>query len=171
MTFMELAQARFSVRQFDSRPVEQEKLDKILEAARIAPTAKNQQPQRIYVLKSEEALRKMKEISPCVYGAPVVLLFTYSKDEEWHNPLEEGPVSGVQDASIAAVHAMMEAQELGLGSVWCNYFPNSEAERVFNIPASERAVLFMPVGYAAEGCRPAPAHAASKPLADMVKYL
>ena len=55
MGFMELAKARFSVRKFADKPVEQEKLDLLLEAGNIAPTAKNQQPQRIYVIRSKEA--------------------------------------------------------------------------------------------------------------------
>ena len=79
--FMELAKNRFSVRTFTDQAVEEDKLEKILEAGRIAPTAANLQPQRIYVLESKEAVAKMSSLSRCVYGAKTVLLFTYDSSE------------------------------------------------------------------------------------------
>ena len=90
MGFLELAKARYSVRKFSSRPVEQEKLDRIIEAAMIAPTGKNNQAWRCYVLRSDEAMEKINGLSRCIFGAPMVLLFTYDTQEEWHSPLEEG---------------------------------------------------------------------------------
>ena len=118
MTFLELAKKRFSVRKFTDQPVEKEKLDKVLEAGNIAPTAKNLQPQRIYVLQSEEALKKAYALTPCCYGAKTVLLFTYDIDEEWTNPLEDMIHSGDQDVSIVATHIMLEAEEYeGSGSL------------------------------------------------------
>lgn len=171
MGFLELAKDRYSVRSFSSQAIEQEKLDLIIEAALIAPTAKNNQAWRCYVLRSEEALAKVNELSRCIYGAPVVLLFTYSKEEEWKSPFEEGVHSGVEDASIVATHAMLEAWELGVQSLWVNLFPNSETEKAFGLPESERSVLLMPLGYAAEGSEPSPRHALSRPADELVSYL
>ena len=74
MTFMELAKKRYSERFFDPRPVEDEKLQQILEAGRIVPTACNYQPQRFYVMRSPEALAKVKAVTPFHYNAPLVLL-------------------------------------------------------------------------------------------------
>lgn len=91
-------------------------LELILEAANVAPTGCNYQPQRIYVVKSEEALAKINEASKCIFGAKTVLIFAYDKGEDWKNRLEEGVHSGVQDVSIVATHAMMEAWECGVGS-------------------------------------------------------
>ena len=108
MGFMELAKARFSVRKFADKPVEQEKLDLLLEAGNIAPTAKNQQPQRIYVIRSKEALEKLAEYTPCIYGAGTVLLFAYNTTEQFFNPDEPGVCSGIQDVSIVATHIMLE---------------------------------------------------------------
>ncbi|MDE6102040.1 MAG: nitroreductase family protein, partial [Ruminococcus sp.] len=88
MDFMELAKTRYSVRKFDDRPIEKETLDIILEAGNVAPTGCNYQPQRIYVVQSEEKIAKLNELSKCIFGAKTVLLFTYNKDEEWKNPLE-----------------------------------------------------------------------------------
>ena len=71
MSFLDLAKERFSVRRFDARPVEQEKLDRILEAGNVAPTGCNNQPQRVYVLKSAEALAKIRSLTRCAFDAPV----------------------------------------------------------------------------------------------------
>ena len=171
MEFMELAERRFSVRKFSERPVEKEKLDKMIEAGMLAPTAKNNQPQRIYVLQSKESLDKLDALTHCRYGAGTVLLFTYNTDEDWKNPLEEGIHSGTEDVSIVATFMMMEAEELGLDTCWCNYFPNSQLEKAFYIPENERAVLIMPVGYRAEKVVPSPMHAASKTRTEIVSYL
>ena len=170
-TFMELAKERFSVRRFSPQAVEAEKLQQVLEAGNIAPTAKNLQPQRIYVLQSEEALAKVDALTPCRNGAPVVLLFAYNTAKEWTNPLEEGIHSGVEDVSIVATHCMLEATELGLGSLWVNYFPNTQMEQAFGLPESERSVLIMPIGYKAEDCPMNPTHNERKPLSATVKYL
>lgn len=171
MKFMELAKERYSVRNYSDRPVEQEKLEQVLEAGRLAPTAKNQQPQRIYVLQSAEALAKLGKLTHCAYGAKTVLLFTYNQDEDWKNPLEEGVHSGIEDVSIVATHIMLQAIELGLSTTWCNYFANSQLEKEFHLPENERSVLIMPIGYKAETAKPAPSHTESKEMTELVKYL
>jgi nitroreductase len=160
-----------SVRKFTEKPVEQEKLDAVLHAVQIAPTTKNNQPFRVYVLRSEAAIAKLAALTPCVFGAKMVLLFTYNTKEQWQNPLQAGICSGVEDVSIAATHAMLAAQELGLATCWCNYFPNAEVEKAFALPADEKSVLFMPLGYAAPDAVPAPPHTQKKPLGELVKYL
>ena len=169
--FLDLAKKRFSVRKYSGKVVEQEKLDRILEAGNVAPTAKNLQPQRIYVLRSEEALAKLDSLTHCRYGAGTALLFTYNTDEEWKNPLEEGIHSGVEDVSIVATHMMLEAKDLGLSTCWCNYFANSKLEEVFGLPSNEKSVLIMPVGYAVEDAKPAPMHDEHKDINEIVKNL
>lgn len=171
MTFLELAKTRYSVRKFTDKPIKKEKLDLILQAANVAPTAKNQQPQRIYVLQSEDALAKLSSLSPCVYGAKTVLLFAYNTAEEWQNPLETGVHSGIEDVSIVATHAMLQAAELGLGTCWCNYFPNQKLEELLGLPENEKTVLFLSVGYTDDSAVPAPAHENKKSLSDTIKYL
>ena len=79
MDFLELSTTRYSVRDYDDRPIEDEVLNKILQAGRLAPTAKNNQPQRVYVLKSEDAIKKIRENTACSFNAPVVLLVCASK--------------------------------------------------------------------------------------------
>ncbi len=171
MDFTELAKARYSVRKFDPRPIEDEKLRAILEVGNAAPTAKNQQPQRVYVVKSPENLEKLRGLTRCHYDAPVILLFAYDTTEEWQNPLEAGVHSGPQDVSIVATHIMLKAWELGVGSVWVNVFPPTETKRVMGLPDNEVPLLLMPIGYPADDAAPGPNHAACKPLSATVKEI
>ena len=171
MDFKELAKKRFSVRKYSDRPVEQEKLDRILEMLLIAPTAKNQQPQRVYVLQSKEALEKIDTLTLCRFGAPVVLLFTYNEDEQWRHPDEKGVCSGIEDVSIVATHIMLAAAELDLDTVWCNGFPHKRLEKAFRLPKNEHSVILMPIGYRADDAKPSPMHKATKLLEEMVKIL
>ena len=106
-----------------------------------------------------------------VYAATPYELFTYDKEEDWKNALEEGVHSGEQDVSIVATHMMMQATDLGVGTLWINKFPNSETEKAFNLPASERSVLLMAVGYERDDCRPASLHTIRKPIEELVRYL
>jgi len=170
-TFLDLARQRYSVRKFSEAPVEKEKLDAILQAGNIAPTAKNIQPQRIYVIQSPEALARLAALTPCVFGAKTVLLFACNTDEEWKNPLQEGIRAGIEDVSIVATHVMLAAAELGLGTCWVNYFPNSRLEAEMGLPENERSVLLMPLGYPADDSRPSPMHDKARPLAETVRFL
>ena len=93
MSFAQLVKQRYSVRKFDSRPIEKEKMDAILEAGRLAPTAVNYQPQRILVLQGE-AMEKIQGCSPCLYGAPAAMVVCYDKTASWKsrlNPLRSDP--------------------------------------------------------------------------------
>ena len=109
MEFEQLIRERYSVRKYSPAPVEEEKLQMILEAARLAPTGHNSQPQRVYVVRSAEALAKMRELCRCAFNAPIVLMVTMNRNEQWKNDLEPGQAAGVQDAAIAATHMMLEA--------------------------------------------------------------
>ena len=142
MDFMELAKSRYSERHFDTRPVEQEKIDRILEAGRIAPTGCNYQPQRIYVIQSEEALKKARTIHVSHFNAPLMFLICYDADTVWRNPHDrwyENYCCGEQDVSIVASNMMYEAEELGVHNVWLRGFDSQEVAEVFQLPAS-RAV-------------------------------
>lgn len=172
MEFLELAKSRYSVRKFSDKPIEKEKMNKILEAGNVAPTGCNNQPQRIYIIKSEDTLAKLNELSKCIFGAKTVLLFTYNMDEDWQNPFEGGVRSGVQDVSIVATHIMLEAWELGIGTCWVNYFENSKLEKELCLPKNERAVLLMPVGYPAEDAAPLEKmHSVYKEISETVKEI
>ena len=170
MDFMELAAARYSVRKFDERPIEPEKLEKILRAGLIAPTAKNQQPQRVFVIQSAEAIEKLKTCTQCVYGAGTVLLICYDANESWKRPFD-GKDSGDVDTSIVLTHMMLEAWEQGVGSVWVMFFDADKLRKAFDLPENLIPVSLMPIGYPAPDAAPSPRHAESRPESELVCYL
>lgn len=169
--FLSLAEERYSVRKYQDKAIEPEKMEKILEAARVAPTAANHQPFRIYILKSEEALKTIRGLTPCAFNAPVVLMFTYNEEEQWKNAQEPGIASGQQDVSIVATHIMLEAWDLGIASCWVNAFPNSRAAAAFQIPKQEKVVLLMPLGYADPAAEPSVKHKQYRLMDEVVKEL
>ena len=171
MEFEQVLKGRYSVRNYQDRPVEDEKLSRIIKAGLIAPTACNNQPQRIYVLKSPEALEKIRGITRCAFNAPVVFLLAVDETEEWHNPLQEGIVSGQQDVAIAATQMMLTAWDQGLGSCWVCYFPNDEVAKAFDLPETVKPALLLPVGYAAEDAVPAKGHLEKRPAGELLKAL
>ena len=172
MAFMDLAKSRYSVRKFSDKPIEKEKLDAILEAGRIAPTGHNYQPYRVYVLQSAEALEKIRGLTRCAFNAPVVLMVTVRKDEEWVNPFEHSIRAGEQDASIVATHMMLEAWDLGIGSVWVRGFRADEVAKMFRLPDEIKPVCLLPMGYPSEKAKPnEELHNTYRPLEEMVEEL
>lgn len=121
MDFNALAAKRYSCKKFDGRPVAAEQLAAILEAGRLAPTAKNLQEQRIYVIQSAAGLQKVDKITPCRYGAATVLLVAYDTANMFTYPGGQR-TSGVEDASIVATHLMLAAAAAGVDSCWLNFF-------------------------------------------------
>ena len=170
--FFELAERRFSVRSYTDAPVEQDKLDMILEAGRIAPTANNQQPQRVYVLKSKEALKKLDSITPMRYGAPIVFLFTYDKNKSWASAPGGDPYdAGGMDVCIICTHMMLEAENLGLGTLWVRYFNADQVKKTFDLPDNEVVMCMLCLGHKAPGAKPSGSHSCNKPLSETVTYL
>ena len=167
MEFMELAAARYSVRKFDEKPVEPEKLEKILQAGHIAPTAKNLQPQRVYVLRSPEAIEKIKKCTQCTYGATTVLLVCYNAEESWKRPFD-GKDSGDVDASIVLTHMMLEAWELGIGSTWVMHFDPAKVREEFSLPENIIPSSLMPLGYPAPDAAPSPRHSEFRDEKELV---
>lgn len=166
--FMELARARFSTRRFSARPLEQEKLDKILEAGRIAPTGANKQPQKVYVIRKPEHIDILCTLTPCVYGASTVLLVAYDDTLDWKNPMETEFHTGEVDAAIVATHMMLEAAELGVDSCWVAHFPPKKTAAVFHLPSHIHPVLLMPMGYKEASYHPAPDHEQYRDKSELV---
>ena len=172
MSFLDLAAERYSVRSYSSQPVEQEKIDLILKAAQLAPTAVNYQPQMIYVLKSAEAMAKINRLCRCIYGAPLVFLVCCDERRTWKSQTEPGYSAGEMDCSIVCTHMMLEAWEQGLGSVWVRLFDVKEVAKAFNLPPYIKPVCLLPVGYAAPNSKPyAPWHDVYRPIEEFTKEL
>ena len=170
-SFLELAEARFAVRKYAQTPVEQEKIDAILRAAQLAPTAKNLQPQFIYVLKSPEAIAKVNEVTSRAYKAPVVFIVCYDKNTAWTNPLNNDHSTGEMDATIVGTHMLLEAVEQGLGSCWIEWFNPEEMSAAFDIPENLVPAFLIDCGYPADGVAPSPMHFNKKEISEFVKEL
>ena len=170
MEFKDVIRNRFSCRKYSTRIIEQEKLHAVLEAGRLAPTAKNLQEQHIYVVQSEEALAKIDKVTPCRYGAPTVLVVAFDKNNVFTYPGGKRD-SGVEDASIVATHMILAAADEGLGSCWINYFDPEKMASELGLPENEEVLMVLDLGYAAENEKPLPGHSARKPLSSTVSWL
>lgn len=170
MEFKEVIKNRYSCKKYGDKQVESEKLTAILEAGRLAPTAKNMQEQRIYVLQSAEALAKLDQATPCRYGAPTVVVVAFDKNNVFTYPGDKYD-TGAEDATIVATHLILAAADEGVDSCWVNYFDPDQLAASLGLPENEQIVMVMDLGYAADGAGPLPNHASRKALAETVKYL
>ena len=167
MEFLDFAKSRYSCRSFADKPVEKEKILKILEAGRVAPTAVNFQPQRILVLTEKQELEKLSNCTRFGWNAPVVFIICYDKDVSWHRTFD-GHDEGTTDASIVTTHMMFEAHSLGLGSTQVGAFNAEKTREVYNIPDNYEIVAMLPVGYPSDSAKPSDAHFIRKPLEETV---
>lgn len=170
MDFAEVVRDRYSCKKFDGRAVEQGQLDAILEAGRVAPTAKNLQEQRVYVVQSEEGLAKIAKVTPCRYGASTVIVVAFDKGNVFTYPGGKHD-SGVEDATIVATHLALAAYANGVDGCWINFFDPEILAQELGLPENEEILMLLDLGYAAEGAGPLPNHSARKPLSETVAYL
>ena len=170
-SFLELAKNRYSVRKYKSDPVEQEKIDRILEAARIAPTACNNQPQKIFVVRSEEKRKALAAICPCTFDAPVVFVIACDPQIAAKGRVREGYQFGETDAAIVCSHMLFEAAELGLGSCWVGWFSSEEVKQALGLPENLDVCDLLPVGYPADDAKPSRMHSQKRPLEEIVTEL
>lgn len=172
MDFLTLARERYSVRKLADRPVEQEKIDKIVEAALLAPTATNAQPFKVWVMQSPEALEKVRQTNafPFVKEAPVVFVIGGDPSIAWKRPFDSHSFAEV-DASIVATHMMLAVHDLGLGTTWVGYFDPEKMTALFPEMKGYELVCLFGVGYPAGDAAPSERHALSKPREALVTVL
>jgi len=170
MDFAALSQARYSLRKFSDRPVEDEKLDLILKAGQNAPTAHNFQPQRFFVLRSPEALEKADGCTASHFHPPVMVIVCADPAVSWKREYD-GKDHGEIDAAIAVTQMMLQAADLGLGTTFIGLFDPVKLMAAFPELAGLVPVALLPVGYPAEGAHPSRLHADRKPLEEFVRYL
>lgn len=170
MDFEQLANARYSLRKFSNKPIEQEKLDLVLKAAGAAPTAMNLQPQHVFVIKSPEALEKARRCTGFHFFAPMILVIAYDEGISFRREAD-GMDLGVIDAAIAAIHMMLQAADLGLGTTYVGSLDSAALAKEFPVIAPYRIIGLLPIGYPAEGAHPARLHSMRKPIPDLATYL
>ena len=161
--FLALAEQRYSVRKFATKQVEQVALERILRAGQVAPTACNKQPQMTYVLRSPQAMEKLRKCTTSHFNAPMALLVCYDSEQSWKRSFD-GQDSGWVDASIVAAHMMLAAHEKGVGSTWVMHFDPAAVRGEFALPDDEIPVAILVMGHPAEGDHPSRLHADKKPL-------
>lgn len=167
MEYEKLIRERFSTRKFKDDMVSDELITKILEAGNVAPTAKNYQPQKIYVVKSSDGIEKIDKATKCRYNAPVVLIVASDKNIAWSN----GDYSTFEmDATIVATHMMLEATNLGVDNIWIELFDKNMLKEEFDIPDNIEPICLMPIGYKTDDCTPSPLHSMRKDLNEIVEY-
>jgi nitroreductase len=160
MNFLELAQTRRSLRTYLNTPVEKEKLEYVLEAARLAPSWKNLQCWRFIVIEDEAGKAaladSMSETNPgrkALTGAPIVIVLCAvpKESEVW-----EGKDFMMLDAGLAMEHLLLAATEQGLGTCWQGLFAEQKVREALNVPDEVRVLAMTPLGYAAEERRQRP---------------
>ena len=170
MEFTEVVKGRYSCKKYSDRPVDKEKLDAILEAGRLAPTAKNLQEQKVYVVQSPEMLAKIDEVTPCRYGAQTVLIVAFDRENVFTYPGGKRD-SGVEDATIVATHMILAAYNEGVDSCWINFLDPEKMAQVLGLPENEEVLMAMDLGYAAEGTGALANHFSRKEIGQTVSYL
>ena len=167
MEFEKVIKDRFSTRSFKNEMVSDELINKVLEIARSAPTAKNQQPQKVFVVKSEEGIKKIDQISPCRYNAPVVLLICSDKSIAW---TKENYSTYEMDATIFGTHLILSATNFGLNSVWVEMFDKQKTKELFELENNIEPICLIPIGYKNDDFNPSPLHYSRKELSEFVEY-
>ena len=171
MEFTEVVRNRYSCTNFDAgKAVDAAKLTEILEAGRVAPTAKNFQEQKIYVIQSAEGLAKIDKATPCRYNAPTCLVVAFDRTNVFTYPGGRRD-SGVEDATIVATHMILAAANAGVDSCWINFFDPEELAQALDLPEEEEILMLLDLGIAAEGTEALPNHSSRKELAETVTYL
>jgi len=167
MEFSALIQLRYSVRAYKADPVEEDKLNQVLEAARLAPTAANRQPFQIIVVRTAGREDELRKIYPRDWfaKAPLVICVCGIPAQTWVR--SDGKNYSDVDAAIAMDHLILAAANLGLGTCWLAAFDPAAARKILQLPEGVEPIAFTPLGYPADSPRPKQ----RKPLADLVRYV
>ena len=167
MEVFEAIRTRRSIREYLPKPIEPEKLEKVAEAFRLAPSARNLQNWKLLIVTDKELKEKLKEVSPgktpMIAQAPALLVGVgLSGDVMTNNHRVD-----TTDVSIALSFAMLEATALGLGTCWMGYYTEPEFLAALSLPEDNTVVAIMPIGYADE----APEARPRKPAEEVISYV
>ncbi len=169
MDFYEIIKKRRSVRSYKPDPIPEDVLERILEAGRLAPSAKNLQPWRFLVIRDKKVI---EELVPAMRNqrfiaeAPVLIGVVALEKDAW------GRMGGYWasypvDCAIALEHIILAATAEGLGTCWIGAYDEKEVARILNLPPGEKPIAFTPLGYPNE----MPAERGRKPLSEILRYI
>lgn len=169
MELLKLMKERYSARSYSIKKVEKEKLQYILEAGRVAPTAANTQTPRILVVESAKGLEKLAK-SARIYNPPIILVICSVEKDSWINPFDGRDMNDI-DCSIISTHMMLAARELGVDSVWINWFDPEILYKELDIPREYKIVNLLALGYSDKEAPSPNRHDMNrKPLSETVFY-
>jgi nitroreductase len=167
MEFQELIFNRYSVRHYKSDPIETEKLQKVLEAARMAPTAANRQPFQLIVIHTEDREEELKRIyhRDWFVQAPIIICAVGVPSKGWIRSDDKRRYLDV-DVAIVMDHLILSATDLGLGTCWIAAFNSRAAREILRLPDRVEPLIFTPLGYPADTLT----EKERKPLEELVRY-
>ena len=168
--FLQLSDSRFSVREYSQKPVEQEKISKLLRVAQLSPTAANKQPQKIYIITKEEHKQKLTTVTKYTFNAPMFFLVCCDKNKAWKHRTEDLYSTEI-DGSIVVDNIILEAHDLGLGSVIVRSFQTQKIKELLGIPDNMVPIALLPIGYPKEGTKPSDSHFKRKSIEEIAEYL
>jgi len=166
MEFLELAKKRYSCRAYKSDPVEDNKLQQVLEAARLAPTACNLQPFQLIVIHTKGREAELRRIYNSFWftQAPLIICACSIASESWKR--RDGKNYCEVDVTIAMDHLILAAASLGLGTCWIGAFNPDSAREILGLPDNVEPIAFTPLGYPVDS----PGRKSRKSLDDIVRY-
>jgi len=168
MDFDQLVNLRYSCRHYSPAPVEERLFEKVLNAARLAPTASNKQPFQIIIITTENKQEDLLKIynRKWFVQAPLILCICSIPEQGWIRHSYDKKNFSIVDAAIAIDHLTLQAADLGLGTCWIAAFNPSEAIEYLKIPKGVEPIAFTPLGYPLDG----PKEKTRKPLSDLIRY-
>lgn len=168
--FLEIAKNRYSCRNYDSRPVEIEKLEMILEAGRVAPSAVNFQPWHFYVIQAEDDLTKTFEVYHREWfrTAPCVIVICGDHNQSWKR--KDGKDHCDIDVAIVTDHMTLQATELELATCWICNFDLEKTRDLLDLPEHMEPIVLLPVGYPLDSTDPGRYEEKRKPLSEIVTF-
>ena len=167
MEFNTVLQRRYSCRAFSPNPVEQEKVDRILEAGRIVPTAVNKQPVHLWAISNPGTLEAIKGVTRSNYGAPLIIVVGCRPDDAWVRRYD-GKNGAEVDASIVATYLMLAAENEGLATLWVGSFDPALLRGILPGADGYELVAMINVGYPAPESQPSPMHGARKAMDEFL---
>ena len=167
--FLELAKERYSCRKLTDKPIEPEKIERILKAAVVAPTAKNLQPYKIWKVTSAEGMKKIQEVAkfPFVKEVNLVLVVGVDKESAFTRPFDNLNYGDI-DGSIIATHIWLAIQDEGLGSTWVGYFDAPKLQELISEMKGYSLIAIFPIGYPAEDAKPSNRHEERREISETV---
>ena len=167
MDFKTVIQNRYSCREFAAQEVEPEKVERILEAGRIAPTAVNKQPVHIWALSDPDTLEAVKGVTRSNYGAPLILVVGCRPADAWVRRYD-GKNGAEVDAAIVSTYLMLAAENEGLSTLWVGSFDPSLLRSILPDAAGYELVAMINVGYPSPDSKPSAMHSERKSVGELV---